>query len=198
VRTCAHVYTTNLTIRITTLMQIHETTNLLLSNLDRTGTWLRITDQYIQAHNKDPKSFSLPKSYALLQPLIEAYANNPEGFLYYVRGIRDSIEKDSAAYAEVHTVFRRLNGRLTQQMRRERSQRAVEKAEDLYGPTGYHDRMQWVSQLEHSWAKRRISFLSMASGGVRLSLDERTELLIEFWDEIDTEINNGRRLPKWN
>jgi hypothetical protein len=91
-------------------------------------------------------------------------------------------------------------GRYVQQVRRERADRAIAKAQELYGDTDFHTRLQWVSKLEHSWAQRRLDFLAKHRGrseNNRISSDERAELLAEFWDEIETEIHNGE-LPSWN
>jgi hypothetical protein len=179
-------------------MSLKDTTYLLLQNPGRTATWLNLADKYIQSYNENPTHFVLPKAYSFLLPLIESYANNLEAFLQYIIGIRDSLDKNSAAFSEVQALFRRINGRYTQQIRRERSSRAIAKAEKLFGETDYHTRIQWVSDLEHEWAQRRLSFMDDASRGKRLSLDRRAELLAEFWNIIDTEIEEGKGLNKWN
>jgi hypothetical protein len=179
-------------------MSIHETTNVLLMNTDRTATWLNLADKYIQSYNENPSHFVLPKAYRFLLPLIESYANNLEGFLQYLIGIRDSLPRSSGAYKDVQALYRRVNGRYTQQVRRERSNRAIAKAEEKYGAIDFHTRQKWVADLEHEWAQRRLGFLDKASRGKRLSIEERAELLAEFWDGIDTEISKGKGLPKWN
>ena len=179
-------------------MSLHESTNVLLSDTEKLATWLNLADNYIQAFNDDRKNFVLPKAYGVLHPLIEAFANNLEGFVVYIKGVRDSLPRKSLAFEEVHALYRRVNGRYTQQVRRERTQRAVDKAEELYGKTDYHPRQKWISVLEHEWAQRRLLFLQEFSRGERVSMDKRAELLAEFWDMIDTEINEGDCLTKWN
>jgi hypothetical protein len=179
-------------------MSIHDTTDVLLSDLGRTATWLALADKYMQAYSEDPKHFVLPRSHALIKPLIEAYAHHLEGFVTYVGGIRDSIPTNTLAYRDVQILFRRINGRYTQQVRRERAARAIAQAEKLYGKTDFHTRQKWIADLEHEWAGRRLAFLDDASRGKRMSMDERSEFLAEFWDVIDTEVNNGEGLPPWN
>jgi hypothetical protein len=78
--------------------------------------------------------------------------------------------------------------------------RAVARAEELYGEIPYQERIQWIAKLEHEWARRRIAFLEQQRrriGEPRLSVEIRTELLLEFWDTIDTEIYEGQ-IPPWN
>ena len=78
--------------------------------------------------------------------------------------------------------------------------RAIIKAEALYGEIPYTKRMQWMAEQEHIWAQRRLAFLEQQRKRLkqdRLSTDLRTEMLLEFWDIIDTEIYEGN-LPPWN
>lgn len=172
----------------------------LLRNPNMANSWLKQADVYMQAYVEDPTSFLLPREHAFLKPLIEAYAHDLEGFTRYVMGVRDSVEKGSGAWERLQTLYRRLGGRLTQQLRRERSDRAIAKAEELYGKADFHTRLKWVSDLEHSWAQRRLDFLADARARTendRLSSDDRAEVLAEFWCIIDTEIYNGE-VPPWN
>ena len=60
--------------------------------------------------------------------------------------------------------------------------------------------MQWMAEREHEWAQRRLTFLEQQRERLkqeRLAVDVRTEMLLEFWDIIDTEIYKGE-LPPWN
>ena len=175
-------------------------THELLRNPSGIKKWLTLADKYMQTFEKDPNIFLLPKAHEFLKPIIEAYARNPEGFLQYLLGLRDSFSKQDLAWLHVQTIYRRLNGRYVQQQRRERSNRAVDKAKELYGEVTFTARLGWVAELEHDWAKRRLDFLDgyrAKSTTDRIDHDTRAELLAEFWDIIDTEIHKGA-LPPWN
>jgi hypothetical protein len=179
---------------------IRETSDLILRNQTKASTWLTQADKYMQAYAENPTAFILPKAHAFMKPLIEAYAYNLDGFTEYVLGIRDSFERQSSAWTSVHSLYRRLLGRHTQQLRRERSNRAIAKAEELHGKVGFHDRLRWVARLEHDWAQRRLAFMDKcrAKAGVeRLNTEDRSELLLEFWETIDMEIYEGK-VPPWN
>ena len=152
------------------------------------------------SYEDNPEVFLLPKAHEFLKPLIEAYSNNLEGFTQYVLEIRDSFDRRSLQFVKVQAIYRRLNGRYVQQSRRERMARAIIKAEALYGEIPYTKRMQWMAEQEHIWAQRRLAFLEQQRKRLkqdRLSTDLRTEMLLEFWDIIDTEIYEGN-LPPWN
>ena len=175
-------------------------TATLLRNPDKVEEWLTIADKHMTSYEDNPDVFLLPKAHEFLKPLIEAYSNNLEGFTQYVLEIRDSFDRRSLQFVKVQAIYRRLNGRYVQQSRRERMARAIIKAEALYGEIPYTKRMQWMAEQEHIWAQRRLAFLEQQRKRLkqdRLSTDLRTEMLLEFWDIIDTEIYEGN-LPPWN
>jgi len=175
-------------------------TATLLRNPDKVEEWLTIADKHMTSYEDNPEVFLLPKAHEFLKPLIEAYSNNLEGFTQYVLEIRDSFDRRSLQFVQVQAIYRRLNGRYVQQSRRERMARAIIKAEALYGEIPYTKRMQWMAEQEHIWAQRRLAFLEQQRKRLkqeRLSTELRTEMLLEFWDIIDTEIYEGN-LPPWN
>lgn len=175
-------------------------TNILLRSPDKLHEWLSIADKHMQTYAEDPKKFLLPRAHVFLLPLIEHYALNLEGFTQYLLGLRDSFDRNSRTYKDVQKVYRRIGGRYIQQQRRERMDRAVAKAEELYGEIPFMPRMQWMADLEHHWAKRRLSFLDANRKRYekdRLPAEDRIELLAEFWEQIDSEIYRGD-VPNWN
>ena len=145
----------------------NETTEYLLRNPSNIKKWLTLADKYMQTFAKDPSIFLLPKTHEFLKPLIEAYAFNIDGFVQYIVGIRDSFSKEDLAWEQVQNIQRRVNGRYVQQQRRERAQRAIATAEELYGETDYHSRLKWVADLEHAWAGRRLLFLDSTATNAR-------------------------------
>lgn len=179
---------------------LSQCTNALLRNPDKAAEWIAVADRHMQTYVESPETFLLPKAHEFLKPLIESYALNLDGFTQYLVGLRDSFDRRSSQFTQIQAVYRRVNGRYVQQQRRERIGRAVAKAEELYGTVHYQERVFWMARVEHEWAQRRIAFLEQQRrriGEPRLSVDIRTELLLEFWDGIDTEIYEGN-IPPWN
>ena len=175
-------------------------TATLLRNPDKVKEWLTIADKHMTSYEDNPEVFLLPKAHEFLKPLIEAYSNNLEGFTQYLLELRDNFDRKSRQFVDVQAIYRRLNGRYVQQSRRERMARAIIKAEALFGEIPYTKRMQWMAEQEHIWAQRRLAFLEQQRKRLkqeRLSTELRTEMLLEFWDIIDTEIYKGE-LPPWN
>jgi len=179
---------------------LKECTNTLLRNPDKVKEWLSLADNYMQTFVQNKTMFLLPKAHEFLKPLIDAYAHDPDGFVQFLIELRNCYDRGSTQFVEVQAIYRRVNGRYVQQSRRERIGRAVAKAEELYGEIPFTHRMQWMADLEHDWAQRRLAFLEQQRERlklVRLSTELRTEYLLEFWDIVDTEIYEGK-IPPWN
>ena len=175
-------------------------TETRLRNPDKVKDWLNIADKHMMNYASNPDVFLLPKAHEFMKPLIEAFAHNTEGYAQYLVDLRDNFDRRSLPFVEIQAIYRRVNGRAVQQARRERIARAVAKAEELYGEIPYTKRMQWMAEREHEWAQRRLTFLEQQRERLkqeRLAVDVRTEMLLEFWDIIDTEIYKGE-LPPWN
>jgi hypothetical protein len=171
---------------------------LLYKDPDHAAELLDMADRYIDLYNEGPSRFILPSDHAMLAPLIGLYAAKPIGLVGYVRGVRDSFPANSAIYQPLHKLYRRLSGRYVQQVRRERMNRAMAKAIELYGDAPYQTKRVWLDKLERMWAQRRLRHQTMhRTGRSRLSRDELSDVLAEFWDMIDAEIEAGERIPKW-
>lgn len=171
-----------------------------MSNQEKAAQRLALADKYAQAYLQDPAAFALPDKHKELEPIVKEYARDLEGFVDLIVRVRDSVERSCAAWEQLQALYRRIKGRHTQQIRRERSDRAIQKAEELYGWVEFHQRLAWVARLEHAWAQRRLAHLDdyrAKTANGRLSTDERSEILLEFWDIIDNEIYEGE-VPPWN
>lgn len=172
----------------------------LLKDPDKICERLNVVDKHMQSYDQQHQTVALPVGFEFLQPLATAYARDLGGFLAFILDLRDSFDRRSRHFVDIQKLYRRVNGRYVQQSRRERMARATEKAEALFGPVPYPKRIQWMTDMEHEWARRRLEFLKVVrkrSGEQHLSTEDRAEALLEFWDIIDTEIYDGR-LPKWN
>ena len=182
------------------LTPLGATTERLLRNPDKINDLLIIVDKHMQSYANDKNLFVLPKQHEFLQPIIEAYSHDTGGFCEYLLNIRDNFDRKSRQFVDVQAIYRRINGRHVQHTRRERMAKAVKRADELFGPIAYTKRMQWMADLEHEWARRRLAFLEAQRKRLkqeRLSTELRTEMLLEFWEIIDTEIFEGV-LPPWN
>lgn len=180
--------------------ELPDCTQQLLRNPDKISEWLSIADQYMQTFAENNKKPVLPKAHEWLEPIIDEFGHDLEGFTGYLIALRDKYDRHSATFKDIQAIYRRVGGRLVQRQRRERMTRAIAKAEELYGEIPFMARMQWMANLEHAWAKRRLEFLEANRKryeNERIPSEDREELLAEFWETIDNEIYEGK-VPAWN
>lgn len=172
----------------------------LLKDPDRICERLNVVDKHMQSYDQQHQSVLLPAGYEFLQPLATVFSRDLGGFASFILDLRNCFDRRSRHFVDIQKVYRRVNGRHVQQSRRERMARAMEKAESMYGPVPYPKRIQWMTDVEHGWAQRRIAFLAAIrkkSGEQHMPTEDRAEALLEFWDIIDTEIYEGK-LPPWS
>ena len=180
-------------------MDLKEFRDTLL-RLDRPGEVLRLADTYLRQFEDMGDKFVLPKQYELIKPVLETYYHDLAGWVKFVRGVRDRLPVSGRKYhPEVQELYRTLEIRLMQQTRRERLDKAVAMAvrRKMIEST-YDEKMRYARRCTQAWKVRRDNMLTVASKQTskgRLSVEEREELLAEFWAGIDAEIDNGE-LPK--
>jgi len=181
-------------------MDLNSCTEKLLRTPTSIKKWIEIADKHKQTKKTDPDMYALPRAHEFLAPVIDTLKDMEE-FLDYIVMLRDNFSKGDKTWEDIQKVYRKVNGRHVQAIRRDRASRACAKAQELYGETDYHSRLQWVSDLEHKWASRRLDFLDGFRSKYksdRLDTEIRKDALIEFWNIIDTEIYEGRNIPPWN
>lgn len=165
------------------------------------GKKLTLIDRHIMASSKDPDGFQLPPDYETLQPIVNKYREDLPGFVQYLRELRDEFPNKTAPWREVQLVYRKVNTRLIQRQRRERMNMAFKINEEKYEKPNFHDRLQWLQNIETLWAKKRLLFLAEKryyAGGPHLNLWEVNENLNEFWLQVDKDIANGVYLLPWD
>jgi hypothetical protein len=180
-------------------MGLRGATQAILSS-DKPAEWLKLADMYINSFNQMPEAFVLPAKHAILKPVIEAFHNDLETFVRYTQAIRDQLPPGEDK-VDLQHFYRTLITRSVQQSRRARMNKALESVEKALGRTLDHEERERVAvRLERHWAMRRRELLKHARSATpsgRVSTDVQAEMLKEFWQEIDREIDN-RELPIFN
>lgn len=175
-------------------MDLREATRLILG-APAPADLLALADKYIKVYNDMPDVFVLPREHAVLQPVIEHYAHNLTGFVEYVRGMRDSVDRRSGEYAALHEFYRSVNVRLAQQVRRDRLAALLRAAEKkLSRQLSADERDRYTYAAEQSWIGRRTAMLDAARKEYRrgaIPWEDRAALLERFWAAIDAEIAGG-------
>lgn len=180
-------------------MDLREFRDTLL-RLDRPEEILQLADTYLTHMAELGAEFILPKKYELIKPALEYYANDLEGWVKFVRGVRDRLPRVGRQYHPgVNALLRKLEIRLTQQLRRDRLDTAVAMAVRKGLIEGdYETKVRYAKRCTQAWKLKRETMLknaAMSTKSNRLSVAERELLLAEFWHNIEAEIQNGE-LPK--
>ena len=180
-------------------MNIKEFRDTLL-RLERPEEILRLADEYLQDLEHKGDRFILPREHIVVKPALEYYAGDMEGWVRFIKSVRDRLPVDGRRYhSGVQSFFRTVIIRLTQTQRRARLDAAVEMAVRKRLITNeYDDKMRYARRCTQVWKQRRDNLLrqhSAQTGSGRLSVEEREELLAEFWAGVANEIANGE-LPK--
>lgn len=170
-------------------MELRETTQAILDS-DNPAVLLKLADRYVEMYNASPEVFVLPREHIILRPIIEVFHDNLGDFVGYVKAVRNVLA--GVAKSDVHEFYRTVSTRYVQQVRRARAERAVKAVERMLGRSLEPDeKVRLVKKLEQHWGARRTAMLKHAKGSSRLSIDDRTVMLKEFWDQVDKEIDEG-------
>ena len=179
-------------------MKIADTTNKLVS-IGNVAQNLRLADKYMEVYRSDRKRFVLAEEHKFLEPVIKYYATRAKGFSKYILKLRDEYPRISQEYEELNKMYRTVFTRAVQQDRRLRADYALNLAVKTRGdPPSFSERLSWVARREAEWAVGRREHLEKARNAVggKLSRDETTVVLAEYWAEIDANINNTG-VPEW-
>lgn len=168
--------------------------------LDRPEEVLRLADEYLQDMERKGDRFILPKDHIIVKPVLEYYHGDLKGWVKFVKSVRDRLPVDGRKFHEgVHDIYRTVLIRLTQVERRARLDAAVTMAvkKKLIENT-YDEKMRYSRRCTQAWKLRKDNLLTQHAKQTKkgvLSVEEREELLVDFWNNIAAEIDNGE-LPK--
>lgn len=155
---------------------------------------MQAVDAQIAAKKHSPDLYVVPSEYECVSPLINKYWDNLSGLFYFYRYLLAHFPKRSPESMEMREVYRRIASRFDAQIRRDREARGLAACIENYGAddvAGYE--AVYKQALTAHWAERRKKYLTSArrdNGGV-LSDSEQFNVLLDFWDEIDSEISEG-------
>jgi hypothetical protein len=170
-------------------MELRETTQTILKSA-MPAVLLRLADKYIESYNEMRESFVLPREHVILLPIIEVFHDNLGDFVEYIKAIRNNLS--GVVKTEVHEFYRTISTRYVQQVRRKRAERSLESLSRMIGRQLEPDeKVRVVKMLEKHWGARRTAMLKRAAEDGDLTVNVRAKLLVDFWKQIDKEIDEG-------
>jgi hypothetical protein len=160
---------------------------------------LKYVDGLMELRRKHGDEFVLTANDTWLLPMLEFYTEDLEGWMNFVKNVRDRLEPRSPEFVGVNDFYKVVNVRFIQR----RTRAILDVAVDLATRKGMIDQSWTAKQLYakrciQSWKMRKDNMLNAVrktSKTGRVSLSHREELLKEFWDMIADEVNNGE-IPK--
>lgn len=163
--------------------------------------WLILADDYIKRFEafSDSDQFELPAKHAWLEPAIAYYAHDLEGWVKFIKSVRDRLPAKSQEFAKVFDFYKDVNARMLVQRQRQREEMAYDVAvrKQMLKDTP-ENRKRYAKRCTQYWANQRRMMLDnvrASSPTGRVSVDHREELLKEFWENIEAMIENGE-VPK--
>lgn len=182
---------------MTTLKEARDTI-VSIANPDRV---LRYCDDLMDLRRKQGPSFKLNAADAWLYPILEFYTEDLDGWVKFVCNVRNKLapkekgEPLSDEYVAVQHYFKVIQVRQIQR----RTRAILEVATDIAVKRGLVDDIYVVKQRYHkfciqTWKKRKDAMLDAvrrASPTGKVPLDHKSELLLEFWDKLASDVNNG-------
>lgn len=174
-------------------MDLRKATSRLIRSYD-VGRWIELADNYIRLYNKMPQSFVLPVDHELLKPIIDAFASDAHAFCDYIKALRDG--SSGKEYDDLHYLYRTISLRTLQNERRTRLRKAVENVlptleRKLDRALNYQEKMTVGRVIEQLWGLKRLETLTAERSlrkADRLSAEERSEVLINFWRGLDRKL----------
>lgn len=156
---------------------------------------LRIADNYLQSMGKMGEAFVLPAEHRLILPALEFYAGDLDGWVKYVKGIRDRLDPSDSRWRDVYELYRNMEIRRVQRIRRDRLVAVVTEAvkQRLIENT-VPARQRYANRCTQHWAKARAAVLDAVRSKTKsgkVSEAERSEVLAEFWAAVDDDIKKG-------
>ena len=161
--------------------------------------WLRLADRYLEMREKSEADFVLPLEHAVLAPIVDAFADNFNGFLSYTQALRDTEPRDGGAYVELNAIFRHFQVKAIQRMRRPIIARArqmlITRFELRYGQTLDQVKRATIShRVEQRWGMMRLDAAAIERNERKtkhLPRQDINRVWDKFWSDLAHSMDEG-------
>jgi hypothetical protein len=162
-------------------------------------------DFQMASYRKNPERYILPNACKWMTALIEAYGDDSEAWLQFVRRLTNEFAKRSEDRMALQEVYRGIDSRVDGQLRRERGERAINAHKQVHGELGSRaDELAYAKYMTRIWKLGRMNALGVYKnnrGLGKVPADERREVFSEYWDSVRAKIDAGdipsqEQLPK--
>lgn len=152
-------------------------------------------DFQISSYRKNPERYILPNACKWMTALIEAYGDDWEAWLQFVRRVTDEFDKRSEDRMALQKVYRGIDSRVDGQLRRERGERGINAHKVTHGEfESRADELAYAKYMTRIWKLGRMNALAAYKNARSLDkvpAEERREVFNQFWDEIRAKLDAG-------
>ena len=160
---------------------------------------LRFADDEMDKLRRQGSMYELSSRHAWLKPLLEFYTEDLEGWLKFIKGTRDKLDRKSAEFRDIQEFYKVLSVRWIQR----RTRAIIDVATNLAVRKGiledtYEAKQRYAKRCVQVWKTRKdllLDGIRRASPTGRVSIDHREDVLRAFWEQIADEVNN-EEVPK--
>jgi hypothetical protein len=157
---------------------------------------LRKKQKEVDAGGSDVFGPTLPKALEPIIPLINAYVDDREGWVTFLRYLRDDGPWDgkSIKWRKLHVLMRAEASNASAYRRRFYAGQAADLFEIAEGELKKGQRTRYMDAVKKLWTAQHEQKQSNAwalSGKAHLPVDERLNVTLAFWNKIEEELNAG-------
>lgn len=170
-----------------------------LDHPDESIQALQIADDYLQMYDRMGDRLVIPKDHAFARPVVEYFAGAPDEFAKWLHKLVAEFPPKTEARRQCYELFRRVNLRHAQRVRRERINAAVQTAVNLgIIPDEYLVKERYARRVTLVWGMKLKALQKSArnaTSGKTLSREHDDILREEFWSDVEAQIARGE-LPE--
>ena len=158
--------------------------------------YLKLGDEQAMMYERNPETFILPAAYAPCEPVVTTFFGDPFGYAKWLRKFRDDyFERGSdggkflselAAHIEPRGMNKRV--RLVEEDAILAAQRSGKLADNPRAVALF--KLQLRKRLKAERQERLKAARARTQAG-RLTLEERSEIIVHFWDEVASRASAG-------
>jgi len=139
----------------------------------------------------------LPKSLAVILPLVNHYYDDRRGWMEFIRFVRDTGPWGPASleWKRLHDIMRTENSNWVQYRRRFFSGVAADLKDKTYGNAPPGERTVYMTAVQKMWSGQ-LDYLNkqarLSTKENRLPQDLQMEVSDRFWDKVEADLNAGK------
>jgi hypothetical protein len=152
-------------------------------------------DYQLKVYKENPGLYILPNACKWMTPALENFGEDPQGWLRFIRRVRQEFAKRSQASQALARVYRKVDSRVDAMIRRGRLVEAVTAYTATHG--AFVDSKQekaYTRDLQQLWTlsrKNRLALMRRVHGGEKIPYEVQTGVYDGFWEETDADIKRG-------